>query len=175
MGRSTWLLSGRLSRPPHAKHLRRCREFREAAREAAEIERARTFAELAKEVPQQQLIRAVGEERERVKQQDRVVSLVFYVKQSAKDEWRLARKLASRRAKRMLTEGEAFTLVTSDYVTRWDKDDLSGRKRPNGRDGPFGDQVAEDAPAWMTLSRASDDAPDRPSAWRCRPEVAAFT
>jgi len=104
-----------------------------AAREAAEAERARKYAEVAKTMPNHKLRRLVNQEKERVKQQDRVVSLVFHVKQSAKDDWLLARKIASRRAKRHLTDGEAFTLVVADYVKLRDKDGLSGRKTTGKR------------------------------------------
>ena len=104
-----------------------------AAREAAEAERARKYADVAKTLPKHKLRRLVNQEKERVKHQDRVVSLVFHVKQSAKDDWLLARKLASRRAKRHLTKGEAFTLVVADYVKRRDKDGLSGRKTGRSR------------------------------------------
>ena len=105
----------------------------QAAQDAAVADRARAFFDHAKTTPQHKLVRDVNAENERVKQGEKVVPLHFDVKESVRDEWRLAKKIACRRAGRSLTEGEAFRLVTSDYLARHDKDNLSGRKRPRKR------------------------------------------
>ncbi len=105
----------------------------EAARAAAELERLRKFAGLAKKTSRRKLSRAVNEEKESVKQQERVTTLVFHVKQAAKDDWRFARKLASRQAQRPLSDGEAFSLVVADFVKRYDKDDVTGQKSVRDR------------------------------------------
>ncbi len=101
---------------------------KEAARVAAERERLLKFAGLAKEKSRRELSRAVNQEKESVKQRERVTTLVFHVKQAAKDDWRFARKLASRKAQRPLTDGEAFSLVVADFVKLYDNDDVTGQK-----------------------------------------------
>ncbi len=105
----------------------------EAARAEAELDRLRKFAGLAKNASRRELSRAVNEEKESVKQQGRVTTLVFHVKQVAKDDWRFARKLASRKAQRPLSDGEAFSLVVADFVKRYDTDDVTGQKSARER------------------------------------------
>ena len=105
----------------------------QAAQDAAVADRARAFLDHAKTTPTHRLVRDVNAENERVKQGERVVPLHFDVKEGVRDGWRLAKKIACRRAGRALTEGEAFALVTDDFLLRHDRDNLSGRKQPRER------------------------------------------
>ena len=104
-----------------------------AARDASELERARSFSEYAKTLSKHRLERLVHEERERIKQGERVVPLTFHVKQSTKDNWALARKIARRHARRSLSDGEAFSFVIADFLKRYDKDGLSGQRKTGSR------------------------------------------
>jgi hypothetical protein len=108
-----------------------------AAEEEAVTARAERFLGRAQETSRSKLRREVAEERERVKQGEAVVPVRFFVKERVRDEWRLAKRIAVGRAGRGLTEGQAFSSVVADYVKRYDRDDLSGRKlRRVRRAGP---------------------------------------
>jgi hypothetical protein len=65
-------------------------------------------------------------------QAERTVSLGLSVTESARDDFRRARELASRRAGRILTEGQAFAVVVRRYVAGEDERLVGTKKRRVG-------------------------------------------
>ena len=79
-----------------------------------------------------QFARHVAKRLEESAQRERTVYLGLEVGEGARDDFRSARKLASRQAGRMLTEGETFSLVMRRYVRAHDERLVGAKERRVG-------------------------------------------
>ena len=111
------------------------------SREPAEV--ARRVAAWTREVaamPMRRVLDRVNGAIEEIAQRQSTRPLTFHVGRSGRDLWRRAHRVACRREGRVLTQGEAFTLVVRDWVRR--HDDLSAAPRGR-RVGPTSERPGE--------------------------------